>query len=129
MKKIFISHRIFITEEQRSTLKKKGAHIEATGICCVVLVEDNQTNEPAKEINCNYRIFSDHSKGNRVVINDNYDIYLGDQKIREWLNFNIVEKNILYGESHQIIHQIVISDVDDLVRSRLPIHFSQISSK
>jgi hypothetical protein len=136
MEKFVVSHRLFVTNEQRETLNKGQSVVETTGVFASVLMDGTKTNEPANEVFANYRIYSCQELPDKPVLSNEtgWRIYLERKHVRQLSqcgflptgNTDIVK---IDEKQYPVVHQIVISDLSELEKTMYCIHLPQIASK
>lgn len=140
-KRMIVSHRLFLTATQRKSLQTEGTMVETTGVSCPIWIEREETTEPAQEVFCRYQVVAGVPVGDHRIVPDDkgYTIYLVDQARRlsladikdggvAWLNFVLPETISVGDKTRPVIHQVVISGIEELDRSMFAVHLPQTSS-
>lgn len=118
---MIIAHRLSLGQQQRKALQVRDTTIETTGISIPVWVRHNQTDEPAQEASCHYKITSAR-RPEKVVeqIKDGWHIYLtgslqaqalddikdGGSEFLSLTHHDITTKSVA---TYPVIHQVTIA--------------------
>jgi hypothetical protein len=140
-KHLMLSHRITLTKQQRELLQTPGTYVETTGFNCPIWVENKETTEPGSEVFCYYRIFAGEAQDRKMFpYEKGYVLYLADRSQRKklddfknggmtWFSFTLPETMQVDNQTYAVIHQVVISDIEELERSMFAVHLPHISSR
>lgn len=127
-KELIISHRTYLTKDQRYSLFKESLKLEVNGNCLSVWRKGIKTNEPCEEVSQKYFITNDYSKPVLQKIDDIYTVNLPcrdsligllDPKEGGHKSFRFTYKEISSENSKTNIttHYIIISDYDEMLKS------------
>jgi hypothetical protein len=130
-KTLFISHSIFLNEEEMNTLTLENKSIETIGISVSTWSDDS---EISKEILCRYLITNEMESSQIVdIMPDGYKIYLKDiskfRRLKDSKWIVLKEEGII--DNYTIIHQIIIQTIIDLENTTVYLHWknNQIPQK
>jgi hypothetical protein len=130
-KTLFISHSIFLNEEEMNTLTLENKSIETIGISVSTWSDDS---EISKEILCRYLITNEMESSQIVdIMPDGYKIYLKDiskfRRLKDSKWIVLKEEGII--DNYTVIHQIIIQTIIDLENTTVYLHWknNQIPQK
>ncbi len=127
MKKHFFSHHIFLTPEQIEGIQDR--EVETVGHCVPVTWENGETDEPAEEVFCLYKIIPGYPSVRKLK--DGFYINIAEQSSllpieRDGCGFlSMCYKELIDGTVN--VHQIVICPISHLEDSLLALRLNHHS--
>ncbi len=127
--KLFISHSIYLTPQERNALVKGPHSLETVGVS--VAVRTDKTQEALTEVFCKYVVTNDLKDKSQVeLIPEGYKLHIDGfgncAKLADVPDGGVGSLMLraegpltIDGEEVDAVHQIVIKDVTDLQRSTL----------
>lgn len=128
---IFVSHLIFLTDEQINDLQNNGATIKTDGSCVTVRYLDGTTDEPANEIFCNYELVREDAGSAIIESSDGFKLTLKNRnKAVELLPMPVGNGGTEFAITNgKIIHQVEILPLSVINQSGVEFHLFHNDSK
>lgn len=125
-KELIIGHHIFLTKEQRYILQNINSKITVLGASLPIWHKGNKTNEPIEEYFCKYQIINKRNQECIICNQKGYEIYIPEGGLCMNLldpkdggcKFLFFQATIKQNDLNTV-HQVTISDIDDLIASFL----------
>ena len=99
-----IAHNIFLTRDQRYSLSEPNTELLIQGISIPVWIEQEETNEPAEEVVCNYKITNNGASEFIKILDDGYELNLNIKDCKSLLDIVDIGGECLMVTSQSKMH-------------------------